>query len=150
MSTQQEDFEAIRQLKARYFRLMDTKQWDDWADCFCDDVTAVYEGAPRANKDDDPEKIALQGKETLVKGVPSLLAPNVKSMHQGFMPELELTSETTATGIWAMYDYLRLPKCTFQGWGHYHETYRKEADGKWRIASIHLTRVHVEETWQGI
>ena len=25
-----DDVEAIKQLKARYFRLMDTKQWDEW------------------------------------------------------------------------------------------------------------------------
>ena len=31
---QMNDLEAIRQLKARYFRLMDTQQWDAWADCF--------------------------------------------------------------------------------------------------------------------
>lgn len=28
--------------------------------------------------------------------------------------------------------------------GHYHETYRKEDDGKWYIASIHLTRTVIE------
>jgi hypothetical protein len=29
------------------------------------------------------------------------------------------------------------------GWGHYHETYRKEAGG-WRIASMKLTRLRIE------
>ena len=46
---QMNDLEAIRQLKARYFRLMDTQQWEAWADCFTSDVSASYEGAPRAN-----------------------------------------------------------------------------------------------------
>ena len=46
---QMNDLEAIRQLKARYFRLMDTRQWEAWADCFTADVSASYEGAPRAN-----------------------------------------------------------------------------------------------------
>ena len=41
---QTNDLEAIRQLKARYFRLMDTQQWEAWADCFTADVSAFYEG----------------------------------------------------------------------------------------------------------
>ncbi len=31
------DIEQIKQLKARYFRLMDTKDWVGWRDLFTDD-----------------------------------------------------------------------------------------------------------------
>ena len=48
---QHTDVEAIRQLKARYFRLMDTRQWELLRECFAADVSAVYEGAPRASED---------------------------------------------------------------------------------------------------
>ena len=34
---QHNDLEAIRQLKARYFRLMDTRQWDLLSECFAAD-----------------------------------------------------------------------------------------------------------------
>lgn len=143
-----QDLEEIRQLKARYFRLMDTKAWTAWAECFCEDVVAVYEGPPRLSQDDDAEKIAITGRKDLVAGVPSLLREDVISVHQGFMPELELTSDTTAVGVWAMFDYLRLPRGTFKGWGHYHEEYEKGSDG-WQIKKIHLTRLHTEEVWYG-
>ena len=33
------DLEEIKQLKARYFRLMDTKQWDAWGDVFSEDCS---------------------------------------------------------------------------------------------------------------
>jgi len=33
-----DDFEAIRQLKARYFRTMDTKDWAGMRQVFTDDV----------------------------------------------------------------------------------------------------------------
>ena len=35
--------EQIRQLKARYFRLLDTKQWDEWGEVF-----TVEQGEVRA------------------------------------------------------------------------------------------------------
>lgn len=143
-----DDLEAIRQLKARYFRLMDTKQWDDFGTLFTEDVVAIYEGPPRVNKEDDPAVFSCDGRATLVAGVKGLLSTSL-SVHQGFMPEITFQSDTEATGIWAMFDYLRLPKCSFKGWGHYHEEYAKE-EGTWKIKRIHLTRLHVEETWEGV
>ena len=54
-------------------------------------------------------------------------------MHHGHMPEIELTSDTTATGIWAMEDHLWWPEGSalqhLHGYGHYHETYVKLAGG---------------------
>ena len=35
------DIEAIKQLKARYFRLMDQKKWDEWAMVFSKDAPLV-------------------------------------------------------------------------------------------------------------
>ncbi|PRC48766.1 DUF4440 domain-containing protein, partial [Mycobacterium sp. ITM-2017-0098] len=36
-----DELEAIRALKARYFRLMDTKDWRAWRQVFADDVVGV-------------------------------------------------------------------------------------------------------------
>ncbi len=143
MSTaQHDDLEAIRQLKAQYFRLMDTKQWERWGDCFTADISACYEGALRAG-DDKPRENRVEGREALVEHVRNMMTGGI-SIHQGFMPEIELTSPTTASGIWSMFDYLRLPTRIFKGWGHYHDDYIKE-DGRWRIKKTHLTRLHTEE-----
>ena len=47
-------------------------------------------------------------------------------MHHGHMPEITLTSPTTASGIWSMEDMLRYGDGTeLHGYGHYHETYEK-------------------------
>src|SRR3954470_3801787 len=40
-----DDVEAIRQLKARYFRLMDTKDWAGMREVFTDDVVMDMTGA---------------------------------------------------------------------------------------------------------
>ena len=54
------------------------------------------------------------------------------TVHHGHMPEITLTSATTATGIWALHDDIVWPDGTrMQGDGHYHETYDA---GGWRVA----------------
>ena len=138
------DLEDIRQLKSRYFRLMDTQQWDGWATCFTEDISALYEGAPRVSAS-APTEISCEGRTALVEGVKSLMT-GAQSIHQGFMPEIELISSTTAKAVWSMHDYVRLPTCNFKGWGHYHEDYVKQQDG-WKLKKIYLTRLHTEEEW---
>jgi len=144
MSGKAEDLEQIQVLKARYFRLMDTQQWNDWHNCFTEDVAATYEGAPRVSIN-EPTEINIQGRENLVEGVKKLMT-GAKSMHQGFMPEIEIIDDSKAKAIWAMFDYVRLPTCNFKGWGHYHEEYLRSSSG-WKIRKIHLTRLHTEEEW---
>lgn len=141
---QHNDVEAIRQLKARYFRFMDTRQWELLRKCFTDDVSAVYEGAPRASKN-LPQDIEIEGRDALADGIRTLMT-GATSVHQGYMPEIELTSTTTARGVWSMFDDVRLSTCNFKGWGHYHEDYVKE-DGQWKMKKIHLTRLQIEEEW---
>ena len=128
------DLEAIKQLKARYFRLMDTKQWVLWGDVFCEDCS-MQSGPP-----DTP---AVRGREQIVRYVRGFIE-NVITVHHGHMPEIEFTGPDSAKGIWAMYDQLRGPGFVLDGWGHYHETYRRDADGRWRIAGTRLTRLRVE------
>lgn len=139
---QQQQLEQIRQLKARYFRLMDTQQWDQFPSCFTADIHARYEGVPRASTD-LPLDIEISGRDELVNGIRELMT-GAQSIHQGFMPELRLTGADSAEGTWSMFDYVMLPTCHFKGWGHYFETYVREGD-EWRIRTIHLTRLHTEE-----
>jgi len=129
------DLEAIRQLKARYFRLMDTKQWEAWGEVFTAD--AVVEASP------DPDQI-FRGRAEIVASVSEALRGAV-TVHHGHMPEIELTGRNRARGIWAMYDFVDLPQLLLHGWGHYHEEYRRE-DGVWRIASTKLTRLRLDIT----
>ena len=63
------------------------------------------------------------------------------TVHQVHAPEIELTSATTATGVWALEDVVRLaPGLNLKGYGHYHETYEK-IDGRWYIMGSKLTRL---------
>ena len=131
-----DDVEAIKQLKARYFRTMDTKRWDEMRAVFADDVV-MDTTASGGNVITGAEEVMDFLRDTL---------DNVITVHQGHMPEIEVTSPTTATGIWALHDLLLWSNgARLQGYGHYHETYVK-LDGEWRIASLTLTRVHMDLT----
>jgi uncharacterized protein (TIGR02246 family) len=124
--------EQIRQLKARYFRLMDTKQWDALRGVFARDARLV----------DLESGTAWTGREAIVAGLARVLAPPVRSVHHGHMPEIELTGDSEARGVWAMNDWVDTPAFTLDGWGHYHERYVFE-DGAWRIADERITRLRV-------
>lgn len=134
-----EEIEAIKQLKARYFRYLDTKQWDRWADVFTEDAVLDHP----ANR---PEPI--RGRTAIVATVSTGLAELV-TVHHGHMPEIEVTGPREAKGIWAMYDLLIGPtpdgngQARYEGYGHYVERYNKGDDGRWRIAHLHLRRLHL-------
>ena len=141
-----EDVEQIKQVKARYFRLMDQKRWNEWQEVFTEDVTAVYHGVPGSHPSDGLTQLHCNGRTELVGKVSGFLSTGI-SIHHGHMPEIEVTSPTTARGIWAMVDYLRMPQFTLKGYGHYEEDYVKE-NGKWKIKTILLTRLHCDVTWE--
>jgi len=87
-----------------------------------------------------PDRIAAAASARLTGGV---------SVHHGDCPEIEITSPTTATGIWAMEDMLRWneesasPNQTLHGYGHYIETYEKN-NGRWCIRTLKLQRLRVD------
>jgi hypothetical protein len=91
----------------------------------------------------DRKDRVMHGAAEIARSVSAALE-GVVSVHHGHMPEIELTSSDTATGVWAMEDRLWFPPGSpvefLHGYGHYHETYRRE-DGRWRIATLTLTRI---------
>jgi uncharacterized protein (TIGR02246 family) len=135
-----DDVEAIKQLKARYFRTMDTKDWAGMRQVFTDDVVM-----------DTTESGGgiVTGADEFVSFLQATLDGAI-TVHHGHMPEIEVTSPTTARGVWALQDTIIWPGGTrLIGSGHYHETYEK-ADGEWRIATSTLTRLHMDLTGQTV
>ncbi len=127
------EVEAIKRLKARYCRLLDTKDWAGWRQVFTDDFVSDTSAAGGMRIAGADEFVAF------VRG--ALGKPSLATVHHVHAPEIELTSATTASGVWALEDVLRfLPGLTMRGFGHYTETYEK-VDGQWRIATSTLTRL---------
>ncbi len=129
-----DDVEAIKQLKARYFRTMDTKDWVGMRRLFTDDVVIDTT---------DSGGGVVTGADEFIAFLQKALEGTV-TVHQGHMPEIHLTSATTATGIWALQDLVLWPDGSrMEGHGHYHESYARVDDG-WRIERSTLTRLHME------
>jgi hypothetical protein len=129
-----QEIEAIKQLKARYCRYLDTKDWTAWRGIFSDDF--------HSNTAESGGKV-IDGADEFVEFTRKSLRKQA-TVHQVHAPEIELTSATTARGIWALEDVVPFgPGVNLRGYGHYHETYEK-VDGQWRIKSSKLTRLRVD------
>jgi uncharacterized protein (TIGR02246 family) len=130
-----DDVEAIRRLKARYFRSLDTQDWQAFRSVFTDeaeiDVSADGAGVVR-------------GSDAITESIARAL-DGATTVHQGTTPEIEVDGDE-AVGTWAMTDLIVFPDGTrLDGAGHYHERYRR-VDGRWRIAGFRLSRLRRELT----
>jgi SnoaL-like domain len=136
------DVYQIQKLKARYFRFMDTRQWEDFGRLFTADLKFYIEDT-RTPGASDP---TFDGARALVDYL-AASHPGKVTVHQGHMPEIEFTGPDTATGVWAMFDWVDDPGRggAWQGFGHYHEKYVREPDGNWRISEVRLTRLRVDK-----
>jgi uncharacterized protein (TIGR02246 family) len=131
-----EELEAIKQVKARYCRTMDTKDWDGMRALFADDVVMDTT---------DSGGNVMTGADDFMTFLRATLA-SVVTVHQCHTPEIELGLSDSATGIWAMEDMLRFEDGSeLHGYGHYHETYQR-LDGAWKITSSKLTRLRMDFT----
>ncbi len=129
--------EQIKSLKARYFRFVDTKAWDEFEALFTPD-------APLQIAEARPEPFTPRELTDLLRNHYGRCV----TVHHGHMPEIELQGPDHASAIWAMNDQRffesddpSAPFASALGSGHYHETYVRMTD--WRIASLRLTRLRL-------
>jgi len=124
---------AICELKAAYCRLLDTKDWDGWAQLFTQDCVM--------DVTDSGGTLEI-GRERFVASVRASIE-TTKTAHQVHSPEITIDGDS-ATAVWAMQDRLHWDNGTkLTGYGHYHERYVKQ-DGRWWIAEQKLTRLIME------
>ncbi len=132
------DIEAIRQLKARYFRHLDRKDWPALADIFTEGVSVDV-------TQDGPGSVIV-GRDRFLQRVAKVLDGSI-TVHHGHMSEIEVTGPDSARGIWSMEDHIWFAEgggmTKLWGTGWYEEEYRR-VDGEWRIAEMVLRRQRVE------
>jgi hypothetical protein len=130
------ELEAIRRLKYAYFRTLDLKQFDQLGLLLTEDATAAYEDA----------QTTLNGREAIVTWLTEALGgPEIVTEHHGHHPEIDFTSDSTATGTWYLQDRVIVPAADVEiaGTAVYADRYRR-TDAGWRISHTGYKRVFEE------
>jgi len=126
------DYKEIIELKARFGRLADVKDWEGFADLFTSDCEFDLAGGQ-----------VIKGGRNFAYAVRDMLE-GATSTHRFSMPEIDFVSSTEAKGIWAnneFHEYAPDPetgaRVGMMGFCREYETYRK-VDGEWKIAHWRL------------
>jgi len=130
------ELEQIKRLKYRYLRCLDQKRWDEMELCFVPEATAAYSGG----------KYAFEGRDAILAFLRrSMGAESFLSSHRVHHPEIELTGEDTASGVWALEDVVieEQWQITIRGAAFYEDRYVKR-DGRWQILHTGYLRTYEE------
>ena len=146
---------AIEDLFAKKLRYMDLKMWDAYAGLHAQDA---YSETWKHSLPTQDQPVSSEGTRGRVVGPQSIAAQlarvfthptPITSVHHCHGAEIEFLSDTEAKGTWAMEDSLWWQNGDVEehlhGYGHYHETFRKEAGG-WLFTSRQLIRIRVDMT----
>ena len=125
--------DQIKELKARYFRGLDTKDWELFASTMTEDVKGRYSDG----------QLSFDGKDELVGFMTdNLSSGQIVTMHHGHHPEINVSEDTsTATGVWYLQDMVIFleNKNRLYGAAIYQDEYRK-VDGEWKISGTAYSR----------
>jgi ketosteroid isomerase-like protein len=149
------DIEAIKRLKASYFRAMDAQDWEGFAALLTDDFEVIF--AVPAEQFHPPDATELpdgrmQADKARLMAWMRDGAAGMKTVHHAHMPVVEITGPDSASGWWAMTDYTGWQDDSGPMWmrsyGSHEETYSRGADGRWRIRHSVFER-HDLDTFSG-
>ncbi|HLX89214.1 MAG TPA: nuclear transport factor 2 family protein [Acidimicrobiales bacterium] len=130
------EIDEIIRLKHAYFRLLDTKRFDELGTLLTEDATSSY----------DSGQLSFEGRDAIVAFLGDSLGDlGFVTMHHGHHPEITLTSPSSATGRWYLEDRLVIVAHDFElhGTALYRDEYRK-VDGHWRISHTGYDRIFEE------
>jgi hypothetical protein len=128
------EVDAIKQLKASYFSNIDSKNWAALRELLAPGIVVdtLCSAGP-----------ILTGRDPFIAFL-KLSLGGATSQHQGYDPQIKLTSATTAEALWTMEDVLVFGGILgVHGYGHYNDKYKK-ADGKWVVTYSKLTRTRFD------
>lgn len=130
------EIEAIKQVKYRYFRFLDLKMWDEMTTLFVPEATCAYSAGA----------YSYEGRDAIIEFFrKSMGRESFLSSHKAHHPEITLTGADTATGIWALEDWVidTQWELDIRGAAFYTDDYVKR-DGEWQILRTAYKRVMEE------
>ena len=131
-----QQIELIKRLKYKYLRALDKKDWAELAECFTEDAVTDY----------DSGTYSFKGQENIINFLKEFMdKPTIVSQHQVHHPEIDISSETTATGVWYLQDILidLDANTALRGAGFYRDEYVK-INGEWKIKLTGYVRTYEE------
>jgi hypothetical protein len=129
------NYEDIRNVKARYFRYLDTRAWKSLRGILTEDFVGDF-GPSDAEQFTSADAFVENLKATL---------KDATTVHHGHMPEIEFQGDVQATAVWSMEDIVQTPQYDLHGYGHFSDEYRL-VDGEWLISNSRLTRLKLDFT----
>src|ERR1700758_1057890 len=89
------EIEAIKQVKYRYLRAVDTRDWDLLAGTLTEDAACAYSGG----------KLSYEGRDAIIKFLSeSMPERDMLTSHKVHHPEIVLTGPHTADARWGLED----------------------------------------------
>jgi hypothetical protein len=135
-----QDLEAIKRLKYKCMRCVDTKQWEELAECFTEDATTSHEGG----------RYSLAGRDAILEFFRRMNVSDLITMHHVHHPEIEIMAGEAAKGTWALEDYVIDLKANWslRGAAFYEDEYVR-VGGQWKIKHTGFQRVFWERWNRG-
>jgi len=129
------DIEAIKQLKHAYFRCIDTANLEELGTLFHEDVTVHFIGGTY--------EWQVQGRKDYLHNIGYSFNKESIGHHNGHQPEIQILSETEATGIWYLADHMWILNHNAKTYGTaiYWDRYEK-VDGHWLIRETRYERLY--------
>ena len=123
--------EEIKQLKYRYLRTLDLKQWDEFEATFVPEATGDY-----------GEGLTFGSRAELVAFMKDSLGPQMITLHHCHHPEIAVAGNS-ATGRWYLEDKVLMPehRLILEGAAFYEDRYVRTPDG-WRILHTGYRRTY--------
>ena len=128
------DIEEIKNLKHRYFRAIDMADFDLLDEVFAENITIDYRGGTY--------RWESEGKNTIKESLRHAFHNQSAAMHTAHHPEIDILSETEATGKWYLQDIFYnfdLDSVT-QGTALYEDKYIK-VNERWLIQYSEYDRI---------
>lgn len=135
MAGMTDTIEAIKQLKYRYLRALDTKHWDDFADTLTEDVVGDYGSSVG-------EEHHFTNRTDLVEFMRSSLGAAVITEHRVTHPEIAVDGDA-ATATWYLQDRVIVAEVSLMliGAAFYSDHYRRTEYG-WKISRTGYQRTY--------
>ena len=125
--------ELIKQLKARYFRAIDTCNIAMLEDMLCEDVALSFSSPAY--------QFQVNGLADALDFYRSSFTKTRLATHNGHTPEIEVNGDE-ATGLWYLNDvFINLDKQTLLNGSAIYEDYYARIDGDWRIVRTGYKRL---------